>query len=502
MAAGARNGRLNKCWLPCSRMDLQVSQKPGKATKEDKKKLKRKKQTKQTLTHTVTHIRLIEANPGKLDALDQLIVVFTALCQQYVTRFCTTETSPDKYADPVFESELSERWQRVSMQQAAGIAKSWRTNRQAAYAAYLEDLADYADAKAKAETSGVPLDPKRKEPAWREWNMPELRVPCIQANANVLVVEKSEDSMFDYWLRISTLDKGNPLRVPVKLASYHKKALEGHTLNTSTTLSKRKGIWWLTLSFDQDVPLETEPSAPRVGADVGIANFITTSTGKRYGTFHGKLARRQKRDREKRRRKAKLRACLKKKGITKLPSTSSASGQRLGRHVRREINRAVNLMIADHPHARIIYEDLSVASMRFKARSMNAYLYASNLAHIPKQIAWATAKRGMAAHTVRAAYSSQECSRCHDVDRANRPNQQTFLCRVCGYRNHADCNAAQNLTSRFGDNELAACKGKKEVKTLLISRHEAWKQTNGLAVVQPAVQLGLWDHPEASTDVA
>ena len=197
MAAGARNGRRNKCWLPCSRMDLEVNQKPGKATQEDKKKRKRKKQTKQTLTHAVTHIRLIEANPGKLDALDQLIVVFTALCQQYVTLFCTTETAPDKYAAPVFESELSERWQRVSMQQAAGIAKSWRTNRQAAYAAYLEDLADYADAKAKAETSGVPLDPKRKEPEWREWKMPELRVPCFQANANVLVVEKSEDSTFD-----------------------------------------------------------------------------------------------------------------------------------------------------------------------------------------------------------------------------------------------------------------------------------------------------------------
>ena len=131
--------------------------------------------------------------------------------------------------------------------------------------------------------------------------------------------------------------------------------------------------------------------------------------GKRYGSFHGKLARRQKRDREKRRRKAKLRACLKQKAITKLPSMSSASGQRLGRHVRQEINRAVNLMIADHLHARIIYEDLSVASMRFKARSMNAYLSASNLAHIPKQIAWATAKRAMAAHAVKAVYSSQEC---------------------------------------------------------------------------------------------
>jgi hypothetical protein len=462
----------------------------------------KKKRKKQTLTHAVTHIRLIEANLGKLEVLDQLVVAFISLCQQYITLFCATATSPNKYADPVFESELSERWQRVCIQQAAGIAKSWRTNRQIAYASYREDLADYADAKAKTEASEVPLDLKRKEPVWREWNVPELRVPCIQANANVVVVEKAENSTFDYWLRISTLNKGYPLRVPVKLSSYHKKALEGRTLNSSTTLYKRKRQWWLKLSFDLDVPLETELSAPRVGVDVGIANFITTSTGKRYGSFHGKLARRQKRDREKRRRKAKLRACLKQKGITKLPSTSSASGQRLGRHVRQEINRAVNLMIADHPNARIIYEDLSVASMRFKARFMNAYLYASNLAHIPKQIAWATAKLGMAAHTVKAAYSSQECSSCHYVDRANRPNQQTFLCGVCGYRTHADCNASQNLASRLGDNELAVCTSKQEVKTLLLARHEVWKQTYGLAVVQPAVQLGLWNHPAASTDVA
>ncbi len=469
---------------------------------EEKKKRKRKKKSKQTITCAVPHIRLSEANPGKLDALDQLVVVFQALCQQYVTLWCTTDGIPDGYATPVFASQLSERWQRAVMQQAAGIAKSWRTNRQAAFDAYLEDLADYAQALAKAEESGIPLDPKRKEPVWREWNVPELRVPCIQANANVVVIEPSEDSTFEYWLRISTLDKGHPLRVPVKLAAYHKKALTEKKLNTSTTLCKRNGCWWLTLSFDEDVALQTEKDAPRVGVDVGIANFLTTSTGKQYGTFHGKLARRHKRDREKRRRKAKLRACLKKKGVAKLPATSSVTGQRLSRHVRQEINRAVALMIQDHPEARIIYEDLSVASMRFKARSMNAYLYASNLAHLPEQIKWATAKRGMAAHTVKAAYSSQECSRCHYVDRANRVSQQTFCCVHCGYQDHADHNASLNLASRWADQELAACQNKGQIKALLLRRHEECKQLFGLAVVQPAVQLGLWDDPPTSTDVA
>ena len=100
------------------------------------------------------------------------------------------------------------------------------------------------------------------------------------------------------------------------------------------------------------------------------------------------------------------------------------------------------------------------------------------------------------------AYSSQECPHCHFVDRANRPNQQTFCCVVCGYTEQADRKAAHTLADRWGDRELAACRDKKAVKALLLKRHEHWKQKNGLVVVQPAVQLGLGDLSPTSTDVA
>src|SRR6266849_4978207 len=208
-------------------------------------------------------------------------------------------------------------------------------------------------------------------------------------------------------------------------------------------------------------------------------HFLTTSTGEHYGTFHGKLRQRQKRDREKRRRKGKLRKCLEKKGVQKLPSSSSKSGQRLARHVRQEINRAVNQCFAEHSDAQIAYEQLSIATMKFKARAQNAYLYASNLAHIPKQIAWGAAKRGVQATRVKSAYSSQECSVCHFPDKANRPNQQTFCCRVCGYQAHADFNAATNIERRLDDAELRACTNRKEIKALLLRRHQAWKTFQG-----------------------
>jgi len=132
----------------------------------------------------------------------------------------------------------------------------------------------------------------------------------IQANANVALLQASQDSSFDYWLRLSTWDHGQPVWLPVHLAAYQRQVLAGKTLNTSTTLTRKQDGWWLTLSSDEQVPVESPTAAPVIGREVGIANFLTTSTGKQYGTFPGKLAERHKRARQKRRRKAKLRACL------------------------------------------------------------------------------------------------------------------------------------------------------------------------------------------------
>src|SRR6266704_3012772 len=436
--------------------------------------------TPQRITKAVTHIQLIEVNPGKLAALNQLAPVYLALCQQYITLFCI-EDQPDKFHAPVFSTPLSERWHRVAIQQAAGIAQAWRTNRAQAYQDYLDDLLDYHEQQVEGT-----LDEEVKEPVWKEWDVPTLRQTCIQANANVVALEPSHDSTFDYWLKISTLELRKVLLVPVKLAAYHKEQLTDpktgkvKKLNTSVQLNKREdGVWWLTLSYDELVAVHTAPDAPGIGIDVGIANFVTTSDGKHYGTFNGKLRERQKSDREKRSRKAKLRKCLEKKGVKKLPSTSSKSGQRLARHVRQEINRAVNQCFAKHPDAQFAYEQLSVATMKYKARAMNAYLYASNLAHIPKQIAWNAAKRGVAAIRVKSVYTSQECSVCHYPDRANRLNQQTFCCQVCGYSIHADLNASINIEHRWGDDELRACKDRKAVKALLMQRHQEWKRQNG-----------------------
>jgi hypothetical protein len=432
-----------------------------------------------TLTRAITHIRLDDANSGKLAALDALVAEYFPLCQRYVHHFCTLGQAY-QFTDPIFESVLSQRWQRVAIQQASGVAQSWVTNREKDYQHFLERQVDYEAFAPHARKS-------RKAPVWCEPSFPHLKQICIQANENVVAVRDEEDlplklqrakqGNFDFWLQIATLQKYHPIYLPVKLAKYHREALASHQINHSVSLNRRQdGSWWLTLTFDEDVePVKDIENYPPVAVDIGIANFITSSDGKRYGTFQEKLAQRHKQDREKRRRKAKLRACLEKKGIEKLPSTSSASGQRLSRHVKQSINHAVNEFFTDYPAQALVLERLNVSTMRFKSHPMNAYLYASQLGHIPDQLVWGAQKRGLPITFVKAAYSSQECHHCHYTDRANRTTQETFCCVVCGHHAHADENASRNLLNRMRDQELAGCHSREEIKVLLLKRHERWR---------------------------
>src|SRR5260370_38660164 len=111
------------------------------------------------VTRAVTHIRLVEVNPGKLAARDTLAPVYLALCQQYVTLFCTTE-SPNKLPDPLYQHPLSERWQRVAIMQAAGIARPWRSNRTTAYQHYQDDLFPYQKQQAHGQLSAHAQEPR------------------------------------------------------------------------------------------------------------------------------------------------------------------------------------------------------------------------------------------------------------------------------------------------------------------------------------------------------
>ena len=224
----------------------------------------------------------------------------------------------------------------------------------------------------------------------------------------VKIEQPEQASSFDLWLRISTLDKGKPVLIPLTLYGRAKETLtQFPKLCSSVTLNCRDGEWYATLVVEKRGPKAKTKEV--IGHDIGLVNIISTSTGKQYGQLSPQLRQRVEHSQARYRRKQKLNACLKRKGLP----TVNLSDQRTEAFARNEIGRALNQMLNEFPEgAAAALEKLSVKDMKFKSRQMNRVLRAGQLGYIRDRLKFKLDERGIRYRSVQPAYSSQECSQC------------------------------------------------------------------------------------------
>jgi len=91
--------------------------------KQAKRKRRRAKSGSEPyiVTRALTHIHLLDANAGKLAALDALAPVYLSLCQQYVTLFCEGEL-PNKLRVPASPPSCR-AWHRVRLCKPQALRK-------------------------------------------------------------------------------------------------------------------------------------------------------------------------------------------------------------------------------------------------------------------------------------------------------------------------------------------------------------------------------------------
>ena len=377
----------------------------------------------------LTHLSLVAANAGKIARLDAVAAAYQRQVQVYVdTLIAHDEQEPDPYADyPMGVYGLSERWLRCAWQHACGIVRSWFSN-------------------------------NRTTP-------PTLTALCIQANANVCVIEPARTGSFDYWLRLSTLEKGQPVRLPLRLYAHARQTLAaGGRLCSGVTLNKQHGRWYATFVVEHRGTKHTASGV--IGVDIGMTHVATSSKGVHYGEISAQLSRKVRLAVQKRQRLQKLNACLNKRGK---PSVSLRNNKPEA-FARNEIGRALNQMVRDiPPEAAVALERLSVRDMRLASRVGNRQLQASQLSYIGKRLRYKLDAAGLRYRSVQAAYSSQQCSRCGFTIAYNRRSQERFSCCYCDFSLNADHNAALVIAERFGDDVLNAC-GYRDVQTLLAQR--------------------------------
>ena len=320
-----------------------------------------------TLKKAITDLKLTAANCSKLDALDALAVEHQQLVQTYIDWLITRSVrEPNKYAalpEADRPTALSARWQRCAWQQACGIVQSWYSN----------------------ERTTAPV----------------LKSLCIQASANVVKLEKSDTSTFDFWLRISTLDKGHPVRVPLKLYRRAKQTLEKYPkLCSGVTLNKREGEWFATLVVEGKGK-KPKATGKVVGVDIGMTHLAVTSSGDQYGEISAELAKRVEKKATRFARKQKLNACLKRKGHEPV----GLSDPKTEAFVRNEIGRALNKLMGNVPDGSpVALERLNVKDMRFKSRQMNRHLRASQLGYIRDKLKFKLDERDIRYRSVQPGF--------------------------------------------------------------------------------------------------
>lgn len=213
------------------------------------------------------------------------------------------------------------------------------------------------------------------------------------------------------------------------------------TLQGEADLVYRNGEWYLHQpcnileddSFDPDQWL---------GVDLGIVNIATTSDG---ATFTGAdvLGVRKRRRRQRKRLQAKTTSSAR-----RVLRRLSGKEARFARDVNHRISKQI-VEEAKRTERGIALEDLSGIRERVRLRrSQRDNLHSWAFFQLKCFVEYKAQLHGVPVVTVDPRYTSQTCSCCGHIAKANRPSQATFLCVDCGYAANADHNAAVNISRR------------------------------------------------------
>jgi len=210
-------------------------------------------------------------------------------------------------------------------------------------------------------------------------------------------------------------------------------------------LVHRDGMWFLHATVElPDAAVNTEPSG-FIGVDLGIVNIATTSDGI---VMAGRGPNRH------RRRQQDLRARLQAKSTKSAKRLLKKRRRKESRHAT-DANHCVSKRIvaeAQRTGLGIALEDLKGIRERARfRRPQRATLRSWAFHQLGGFVVYKARYAGMPVVHVNPAYTSQECAKCHYIDKRNRPSRAVFECRSCGVVAHADHNSSRVIAQRGVD---------------------------------------------------
>ena len=271
---------------------------------------------------------------------------------------------------------------------------------------------------------------------------PQLkRVKTLKLDEKVAVLEVSKNaSHFDYFLKLSTLQKGKPIYLPLKRNPYLDDCLKkGERLPfVQVRLTDETCTISAIVGYDK-APLRS--STESIGLDFGMVAMFTTSDGERHGL--SSFTKLKIWDEE----LLQLTKELQKQSI-KLSTNERYNQlqQRIKSYFKNEICRILNKLAKKNVGIFVVEKlDFRAAGL---SKQMNRLIGRTYRSVVKAKLARLEEQYGIQIIAVNPAYTSQECSRCHHVSKYNRKSQKDFVCQHCHFSCNADVNAGRVIDQR------------------------------------------------------
>jgi putative transposase len=230
--------------------------------------------------------------------------------------------------------------------------------------------------------------------------------------------------------------------------------LRGTTMNATVRLSADG--WHIAFACEIE---HVAPSneLPAVGIDRGVANTLTLSTGEHlripYSLLEIECHKRRAQRCLARRRRGSVRHAKARRRVAILQARAA--------RIRLDWRHNASLGLARN-FGTVVLEDLATRNMTRSAKGtmdapgtnvrqkagLNRAILDQGWHGFETVLAYKLEERGGHLCKVDPRYTSQTCSACGTVDRESRESQASFHCRTCGFRAHADHNAAINILRR------------------------------------------------------
>jgi putative transposase len=292
-------------------------------------------------------------------------------------------------------------------------------------------------------------------------HLPNLsRSKTMSLDGTVAQVEQSKTGSFDYWVRVSTLNKGKPCWVPLKGHRFFTEAPGEVRNHCQVRVENGTVSFSLLKSFDM-APNRTD--GVEIGLDYGLRSLFASTAGDLLGrSLYPWL---QGVDQQ----LTQLTANLRRQGIKPKSSKRYRKFQsRIRAYVENEINRCLNRVVEIHQPRSIAVENLDFRHGGLSSR-LNRILSRAGRHAVKAKLQALHETKGVAIILVNPAYTSQQCADCDYVAKSNR-NGDKFVCGFCNHHSNADVNGARTVLGRSQEDMTWLYIGKHEVLRRLEDR--------------------------------